>query len=203
MRSMSMYDLTLYLIVLALLEALCWWMGARGLAALFLALYAAFAVVSLRNDLILRYDGVVVVSRGKPYPLEWEDVERVARAYRGRSFEPVYRFTLKRMCWRRCLPKRRPWTFTPRRGCGALSQRTWRSTKAPGTPCGNFCGIPGGAAGAENYPRGRMRRTASWRLCISMCSAPGWNSPSSVQSMSLGAEMRRWAALKKQSSSFA
>ena len=72
MRSMSMYDLTLYLIVLALLEALCWWMGARGLAALFLALYAAFAVVSLRNDLILRYDGVIVVLRGKPYPLEWE-----------------------------------------------------------------------------------------------------------------------------------
>ena len=53
-------------------------------------------MVSLRNDLILRYDGVVVVSRGKPYPLEWEDVERVARAYRGRSFEPVYRFTLKK-----------------------------------------------------------------------------------------------------------
>lgn len=97
MRSMSMYDLTLYLIVLALLEALCWWLGAWVLAALFLALYAVFAVVSLRNDLILRYDGVVVVSRGKPYPLEWEDVERVARAYRGRlAFEPVYRFTLKK-----------------------------------------------------------------------------------------------------------
>ena len=73
-------------------------MGAWFFAALFLALYAVFAVVSLRNDLILRYDGVVVVSRGKPYPLEWEDVERVARAYRGRSFEPVYRFTLKKMC---------------------------------------------------------------------------------------------------------
>ena len=96
MRSMSMYDLTLYLIVLALLEALCWWLGAWFFAALFLALYAVFAVASLRNDLILRYDGVVVVSRGKPYPLEWEDVERVARAYRGCSFEPVYRFTLKK-----------------------------------------------------------------------------------------------------------
>ena len=96
MRSMSMYNLTLYLVALALLEALCWWMGAWFFAALFLALYAIFAVVSLRNDLILRYDGVVVVSRGKPYPLEWEDVERVARAYRGRSFEPVYRFTLKK-----------------------------------------------------------------------------------------------------------
>ena len=97
MRSMSMYDLTLYLIVLALLEALCWWMGAWFFAALFLALYAVFAVVSLRNDLILRYDGVIVVFRGKPYPLEWEDVERVARAYRGSlAFEPVYRFTLKR-----------------------------------------------------------------------------------------------------------
>ena len=96
MRSMSMYNLPIYLIFLALLEALCWWMGAWFFAALFLALYAAFAVVSLRNDLILRYDGVVVVSRGKPYPLEWEDVERVARAYRGRSFEPVYRFTLKK-----------------------------------------------------------------------------------------------------------
>ena len=87
----------IYLIFLALLEALCWRMDAWGLAALFLALYAAFAVVSLRNDLILRYDGVVVVSRGKPYLLEWEDVERVERAYRGRlAFEPVYRFTLKR-----------------------------------------------------------------------------------------------------------
>ena len=97
MRSMSMYDLTLYLIVLALLEALCWWLGAWFFAALFLALYAVFAVVSLRNDLILRYDGVVVVFRGKPYPLEWEDVERVERAYRGRlAFEPVYRFTLKK-----------------------------------------------------------------------------------------------------------
>ena len=96
MRSMSMYNLPIYLIFLALLEALCWWMGAWFFAALFLALYAVFAVVSLRNDLILRYDGVVVVSRGKPYPLEWEDVERVARAYRGRSFEPVYRFTLKK-----------------------------------------------------------------------------------------------------------
>ena len=96
MRSMSMYNLPIYLVFLALLEALCWWMGAWFFAALFLALYAAFAVVSLRNDLILRYDGVVVVSRGKPYPLEWEDVERVARAYRGRSFEPVYRFTLKK-----------------------------------------------------------------------------------------------------------
>ena len=82
MRSMSMYNLPIYLIFLALLEALCWWMGAWFFAALFLALYAVFAVVSLRNDLILRYDGVVVVSRGKPYPLEWEDVERVARAYR-------------------------------------------------------------------------------------------------------------------------
>ena len=97
MRSMSMYNLTLYPVALALLEALCWRMGAMVLAALFLALYAAFAVVSLRNDLILRYDGVVVVSRGKPYPLEWEDVERVAREYRGRlAFEPVYKFTLKR-----------------------------------------------------------------------------------------------------------
>ena len=95
MRSMSMYNLPLYLVALALLEALCWWMGAMVLAALFLALYAAFAVVSLRNDLILRYDGVVVVSRGKPYPLEWEDVERVEREYRL-AFEPVYRFTLKR-----------------------------------------------------------------------------------------------------------
>ena len=96
MRSMSMYNLPIYLVFLALLEALCWWMGAWFFAALFLALYAVFAVVSLRNDLILRYDGVVVVSRGKKYPLEWEDVERVARAYRGRSFEPVYRFTLKK-----------------------------------------------------------------------------------------------------------
>ena len=97
MRSMSMYDLPVYLIFLALLEALCWWMGAWFFAALFLALYAVFAVVSLRNDLILRYDGVVVVFRGKPYPLEWEDVERVAREYRGRlAFEPVYRFTLKK-----------------------------------------------------------------------------------------------------------
>ena len=96
MRSMSMYNLPIYLIFLALLEALCWWMGAWFFAALFLALYAVFAVVSLRNDLILRYDGVVVVSRGKKYPLEWEDVERVARAYRGCSFEPVYRFTLKK-----------------------------------------------------------------------------------------------------------
>ena len=95
MRSMSMYDLTLYLIVLALLEALCWWLGAWFFAALFLALYAVFAVVSLRNDLILRYDGVVVVFRGKPYPLEWEDVERVEREYRL-AFEPVYRFTLKK-----------------------------------------------------------------------------------------------------------
>lgn len=97
MRSMSMYNLPIYLIFLALLEALCWWMGAWFWAALFLALYAVFAVISLRNDLILRYDGVVVVSRGKPYPLEWEDVERVARAYRGHlAFEPVYRFTLKK-----------------------------------------------------------------------------------------------------------
>lgn len=97
MRSMSMYDLPVYLIFLALLEALCWRLGAWGLAALFLALYAVFAVVSLRNDLILRYDGVVVVFRGKPYPLEWEVVERVERAYRGRlAFEPVYRFTLKK-----------------------------------------------------------------------------------------------------------
>ena len=95
MRSMSMYDLPIYLIFLALLEALCWWMGAWFFAALFLALYAIFAVVSLRNDLILRYDGVVVVFRGKPYPLEWEDVERVEREYRL-AFEPVYRFTLKR-----------------------------------------------------------------------------------------------------------
>ena len=79
MRSMSMYNLPIYLIFLALLEALCWWMGAWFFAALFLALYAVFAVVSLRNDLILRYDGVVVVFRGKPYPLEWEDVERVKR----------------------------------------------------------------------------------------------------------------------------
>ena len=97
MRSMSMYNLPIYLVFLALLEALCWWMGAWFFAALFLALYAVFAVVSLRNDLILRYDGVVVVFRGKPYPLEWEDVERVERAYRGRlAFEPVYRFTLKK-----------------------------------------------------------------------------------------------------------
>ncbi len=97
MRSMSMYNLTLYLVVLALLEALCWWLGAWFFAALFLALYAVFAVASLRNDLILRYDRVIVVLRGKPYPLEWEDVERVERAYRGRlAFEPVYRFTLKK-----------------------------------------------------------------------------------------------------------
>ena len=95
MRSMSMYDLTLYLIVLALLEALCWWLGAWFFAALFLALYAVFAVASLRNDLILRYDRVIVVLRGKPYPLEWEDVERVEREYRL-AFEPVYRFTLKK-----------------------------------------------------------------------------------------------------------
>ncbi len=95
MRSMSMYNLPIYLIFLALLEALCWWMGAWFFAALFLALYAVFAVVSLRNDLNLRYEGVVVVSRGKPYPLEWEDVERVEREYRL-AFEPVYRFTLKK-----------------------------------------------------------------------------------------------------------
>ena len=95
MRSMSMYDLTLYLIVLALLEALCWWLGAWFFAALFLALYAVFAVASLRNDLILRYDRVIVVLRGKPYPLEWEDVERVEREYRL-AFGPVYRFTLKK-----------------------------------------------------------------------------------------------------------
>ena len=97
MRSMSMYNLTLYPVALALLEALCWRMGAMVLAALFLALYAAFAVVSLRNDLILRHDRAIVVLRGKPYPLEWEDVKRVAREYRGRlAFEPVYKFTLKR-----------------------------------------------------------------------------------------------------------
>ena len=97
MRSMSMYNLPIYLVFLALLEALCWWMGAMVLAALFLALYAAFAVVSLRNDLILRYDRVIVALRGKKYPLEWEDVERVAREYCGRlAFEPVYKFTLKR-----------------------------------------------------------------------------------------------------------
>ena len=107
MRSMSMYDLPVYLIFLALLEALCWRLGAWGFAALFLALYAVFAVVSLRNDLILRYDGVVVVFRGKPYPLEWEDVERVERAYRGRlAFEPVYRFTLKKDV-RAALPARK------------------------------------------------------------------------------------------------
>ena len=97
MRSMSMYNLPIYLVFLALLEALCWWLGAWGFAALFLALYAVFAVVSLRNDLILRYDRVIVVFRGKKFPLEWEDVERVAREYRGRlAFEPVYRFTLKK-----------------------------------------------------------------------------------------------------------
>ena len=95
MRSMSMYDLPVYLIFLALLEALCWRLGAWGFAALFLALYAVFAVASLRNDLILRYDRVIVVLRGKPYPLEWEDVERVEREYRL-AFEPVYRFTLKK-----------------------------------------------------------------------------------------------------------
>ena len=107
MRSMSMYDLPVYLIFLALLEALGWRLGAWGFAALFLALYAVFAVVSLRNDLILRYDGVVVVFRGKPYPLDWEDVERVARAYRGRlAFEPVYRFTLKKDV-RAALPARK------------------------------------------------------------------------------------------------
>ena len=70
-------------------------MGAWFFAALFLALYAVFAVASLRNDLILRYDRVIVVLRGKPYPLEWEDVERVEREYRL-AFEPVYRFTLKK-----------------------------------------------------------------------------------------------------------
>lgn len=105
MRSMSMYDLTLYLIVLALLEALCWWLGAWFFAALFLALYAVFAVASLRNDLILRYDRVIVVLRGKPYPLEWEDVERVEREYRL-AFEPVYKFTLKREM-RAALPARK------------------------------------------------------------------------------------------------
>ena len=52
-------------------------------------------MVSLRNDLILRYDRVIVVLRGKKYLLEWEDVERVKREYRL-AFEPVYRFTLKR-----------------------------------------------------------------------------------------------------------
>ena len=72
MRSMSMYNLPIYLVFLALLEALCWWLGAWFFAALFLALYAVFAVASLRNDLILRYDRVIVVLRGKPYPLEWE-----------------------------------------------------------------------------------------------------------------------------------
>ena len=95
MRSMSMYNLPIYLVFLALLEALCWWLGAWFFAALFLALYAVFAVASLRNDLILRYDRVIVVLRGKPYPLEWEDVERVEREYRL-AFEPVYRFTLKK-----------------------------------------------------------------------------------------------------------
>ena len=35
MRSMSMYNLPIYLIFLALLEALCWWMGAWFWAALF------------------------------------------------------------------------------------------------------------------------------------------------------------------------
>ena len=97
MRSMSMYNLTLYLVALTQLEALCWWMGAMVFAALFLALYAVFAVVSLGNDLILRCDGVIVVFRGKPYPLEWEDVVRVAREYRGIYwYEPVYRFALKK-----------------------------------------------------------------------------------------------------------
>ena len=95
MRSMSMYNLPIYLVFLALLEALCWWLGAWFFAALFLALYAVFAVASLRNDLILRYDRVIVVLHGKPYPLEWEDVERVEREYRL-AFEPVYRFTLKK-----------------------------------------------------------------------------------------------------------
>ncbi|HIS02330.1 MAG TPA: hypothetical protein IAA75_00315 [Candidatus Pullichristensenella avicola] len=95
MRSMSMYNLPIYLIFLALLEALCWWMGAWFFAVLLLTLYAVFAVVSLRNDLILRYDRVIVVLRGKPYPLEWADVERVKREYRL-AFEPVYRFTLKK-----------------------------------------------------------------------------------------------------------
>ena len=70
MRSMSMYNLPIYLVFLALLEALCWWMGTWFFAALFLALYAIFAVVSLRNDLILRYDRVIVVLRGKKYLLE-------------------------------------------------------------------------------------------------------------------------------------
>ena len=79
MRSMSMYNLPIYLVFLALLEALCWWLGAWFFAALFLALYAVFAVVSLRNDLILRYDGVVVVSRGKKYPLEWEEDRKSTR----------------------------------------------------------------------------------------------------------------------------
>ena len=107
MRSMSMYNLPIYLVFLALLEALCWWLGAWFFAALFLALYAVFAVASLRNDLILRYDRVIVVLHGKPYPLEWEDVERVARAYRGRlAFEPVYRFTLKKDV-RAALPARK------------------------------------------------------------------------------------------------
>ena len=107
-------------------------------------------MVSLRNDLILRYDRVIVVFRGKKFPLEWEDVERVAREYRGRlAFEPVYRFTLKKDV-RAALPAQKaPLDITPCRQYGALSQRTWRSTKAPETPCGNFCGIPGGAAGAE------------------------------------------------------
>ena len=79
--------------------------GRVGLAALFLALYVAFAVVSLRNDLILRYDRVIVIFRRKPYPLEWEDVERVKREYRL-AFEPVYRFPLKREI-RAVLPARK------------------------------------------------------------------------------------------------
>ena len=149
MRSMSMYNLPIYLIFLALLEALCWWMGAWFFAALFLALYAAFAVVSLRNDLILRYDGVVVVSRGKPYPLEWEDVERVARAYRGRSFEPVYRFTLKKDVRAAMPAQKAPLDIYTTPAVRRIIATHMEIDESARDACGNFCDIPGGAAGAE------------------------------------------------------
>ena len=72
---------------------------------------------------------------------------RIPGGYTGMSLYTDLR--RKRMRWRRCLRARRPWRSTPRRRYGASSRRTWRSTKAPRGPCGNTCGIPGGATGAE------------------------------------------------------
>ena len=123
-------------------------MDAWGLAALFLALYVAFAVVSLRNDLILRYDRVIVIFRRKPYPLEWEDVERVKREYRL-AFEPVYRFPLKREI-RAVLPARKaPLDIYVTPAVRRIIATHMEIDESARAPCGNFCGIPGDAAGAE------------------------------------------------------